>query len=76
MRNVLGKTVWINPASSKDKPIHGIVFAQGHGGTWDRETQCVAPGNLIFGLEQSETLNCTEVVADGTATVCQNYHGQ
>ncbi|KAF4794331.1 uncharacterized protein K02A2.6-like protein [Turdus rufiventris] len=34
MNSILGKTVWISPTSGKDKPIHGIVFAQGPGYTW------------------------------------------
>ncbi|RMC17921.1 hypothetical protein DUI87_05590 [Hirundo rustica rustica] len=33
MRGMLGKTVWINSASSKDNPAHGVVFAQGPGCT-------------------------------------------
>lgn len=50
IENVLGKTVWISLASSKGKPICGIVFAQGPAGTWwvmqrDRETRCIPPGN-------------------------------
>jgi len=34
MNNMLGKTVWVSPASDKGKPIHGITFAQGPGCTW------------------------------------------
>ncbi|RMC20938.1 hypothetical protein DUI87_01791 [Hirundo rustica rustica] len=34
MRGMLGKTVWINSASSKDNPAPGVVFAQGPGCTW------------------------------------------
>jgi len=33
MRNILGKTVWVSPASGKGQPIHGIAFAQGPGCT-------------------------------------------
>ncbi|KAJ7412096.1 hypothetical protein BTVI_47494 [Pitangus sulphuratus] len=33
LKGMLGKTVWITPASSKGKPICGIVFAQGSGST-------------------------------------------
>ncbi|RMC01124.1 hypothetical protein DUI87_22390 [Hirundo rustica rustica] len=33
-RGLLGKTVWIKSASSSDKPIRGVVFAQGPGCTW------------------------------------------
>uniref|UniRef100_A0A8C3ETQ1 ribonuclease H n=1 Tax=Corvus moneduloides TaxID=1196302 RepID=A0A8C3ETQ1_CORMO len=54
LRGILGKTVWINPTSGKDKPIRGIVFAQGPGCTWwvmqkDGETRCVPQGDLILG---------------------------
>ncbi|TRZ07605.1 hypothetical protein HGM15179_019499 [Zosterops borbonicus] len=34
VRSLLEKTVWINSASRTDKPIRGIVFAQGPGCTW------------------------------------------
>lgn len=34
MRNVLGKAVWIHPASGKGKPMCGLAFAQGPGCTW------------------------------------------
>ncbi|TRZ06225.1 hypothetical protein HGM15179_020883 [Zosterops borbonicus] len=34
VRGLLGKTVWISSAPSTDKPIRGIVFAQGPGCTW------------------------------------------
>ncbi|RMC02617.1 hypothetical protein DUI87_20772 [Hirundo rustica rustica] len=34
MKGILRKTVWINPTSSKGRPIRGIVFAQGPGSTW------------------------------------------
>ncbi|KAK4807213.1 hypothetical protein QYF61_024333 [Mycteria americana] len=34
IRNMLGKTVWVTPASGKGKPIRGIAFAQGPGCTW------------------------------------------
>jgi len=33
MQNMLGKTVWVSPASGKGKPIRGIAFAQGPGYT-------------------------------------------
>ncbi|GAB0205097.1 hypothetical protein GRJ2_002975300 [Grus japonensis] len=33
MKNMLGKTVWVIPASGKGKPICGIAFAQGPGCT-------------------------------------------
>ncbi|PKU28912.1 hypothetical protein llap_20783 [Limosa lapponica baueri] len=53
-RNMLGKTVWVFPASGKGKPIHGTVFAQGPGCTWwvmlkNGEVQCVPQGNLTLG---------------------------
>ena len=46
MHNMLGKTVWVSPASGKGKPVCGIAFAQGPGCTWwvmqkDGEVQCV-----------------------------------
>uniref|UniRef100_A0A8U7NWX1 ribonuclease H n=1 Tax=Corvus moneduloides TaxID=1196302 RepID=A0A8U7NWX1_CORMO len=52
VRGLLGKTVWINSASSTDKPIRGVVFAQGPGCTWwvmqkDGTTRCVPQGDLI-----------------------------
>ncbi|KAK4810932.1 hypothetical protein QYF61_013340 [Mycteria americana] len=34
IKNMLGKTVWVTPASGKGKPIRGIAFAQGPGCTW------------------------------------------
>jgi len=34
MRNMLGKTVWVSPASGKCKSIRRIAFAQGPGCTW------------------------------------------
>ncbi|RMC05662.1 hypothetical protein DUI87_17747 [Hirundo rustica rustica] len=54
-RGLLGKTVWIKSASSSDKPIRGVVFAQGPGCTWwimqkDGTTRCVPQGDLIVGL--------------------------
>jgi len=54
MRNMLGKTVWVNPASGKGKPVRGIAFAQGPGCIWwimrkDGEVQCVPHGDLILG---------------------------
>ncbi|RMC21010.1 hypothetical protein DUI87_01866 [Hirundo rustica rustica] len=53
-RGLLGKTVWIKSASSTDKPIHGVVFAQGPGCTWwimqkDGTTRYVPQGDLIVG---------------------------
>ncbi|KAK4828480.1 hypothetical protein QYF61_026705, partial [Mycteria americana] len=33
IKNMLGKTAWVTPASGKGKPIHGIAFAQGPGCT-------------------------------------------
>jgi len=54
MRNMLGKTVWVSPASGKGKPIRGIAFAQGPGCTWwvmpkDGEVRYVPHGDLILG---------------------------
>jgi len=53
VRNMLGKTVWVSPASGKGKPVHGIAFAQGSGCTWwvmqkDEEILCVPHGDLIL----------------------------
>ncbi|RMB93234.1 hypothetical protein DUI87_30356 [Hirundo rustica rustica] len=41
MKGILGKTVWINPTSSKSRPIRGIVFAQGPGSTWWPKESCL-----------------------------------
>ncbi|XP_064902006.1 uncharacterized protein LOC135577289 [Columba livia] len=51
MKNMLGKAVWVTPASGKGKPICGIVFAQGPGSTWwvmlkDGEVRCQPQGDL------------------------------
>ncbi|KAK4819555.1 hypothetical protein QYF61_007066 [Mycteria americana] len=56
IKNMLGKTVWVTPASGKGKPIRGIAFPQGPGCTWwvmreDGEVRCVPQGDLI--LEQT-----------------------
>ena len=60
VKNMLGKTVWVLPASSKGKPIHGIAFARGPGCTcWvmgeDGEIQCVPQGDLILGENSQGT---------------------
>ena len=54
VKNMLGKTVWVLPASGKGKPLHGTVFAQEPGCTWwvmqkDGDVQCVPQGNLMTG---------------------------
>ena len=54
VKNVLGKAVWVFPASGKGKPLCGTVFAQGPGFTWwvmqkNRDVQCVPQGNLMLG---------------------------
>lgn len=54
MRGMLGKTIWINSALSKGKPIREIVFAQGPGYSWsvtqkDGETRCVPQGDSTLG---------------------------
>ena len=53
-KNMLGKAVWVFPASGKGKTLHGTVFAQGPGSTWwviqtNGEVQCVQQGNLMLG---------------------------
>jgi len=55
MWNMLGKTVWVSPASGKGKPVRGIGFAQGPGCSWwvmqkDGEVQCVPHGDSILGV--------------------------
>ena len=54
MKNVLGKTIWVSPATGKDKPIRGITLAQGPSWTWrviwnDREVRCIPQGDVAFG---------------------------
>ena len=54
VKNMLGKAVWVLPASGKGKPLHGTVFAHGPGCTWwvmqkDGDVQCVPQGNLMAG---------------------------
>ena len=54
MQNMLGKTVWVSPASGKGRAVHRIAFAQGPGCTWwvmqkNGEVQCVPHGDLILG---------------------------
>ena len=53
MKNVLGKTVWVSPATVKGKSIHAIAFSQGPGCTWwvmwkDGEVQCVREVDLTL----------------------------
>ena len=53
VKNVLGKAVWVLPASGKGKPLCGTVFAQGPGSTWwvmqkDGNVQCAPRGNLML----------------------------
>jgi len=53
MRNMLGETVWVSPASVKCKPVCGIAFAQGPECTWwvmqnDGEVQRVPHGVQTF----------------------------
>ena len=53
VKNMLGKAVWVIPASEKDKPLRGTVFAQGPGSTWwvmqeNGDVQCVPQGNLML----------------------------
>ncbi|GAB0206855.1 hypothetical protein GRJ2_003151100 [Grus japonensis] len=63
MKNMLGKTVWVIPASGKGKPICGIAFAQGPGCTWwvmrkDGEVLCVPQGDLVLGENSQEIKLC------------------
>ena len=34
VKNMLGKTFWVFPASGKGKSLRGTVFAQGPGSPW------------------------------------------
>ena len=52
-KNMLGKTVWVLPASGKGKPLRGCDFAQGPGCTWwvmqkNGDVHCVPQGNLMM----------------------------
>ena len=54
VKNMLGKAVWVLPASGKGKPLRGTVFAQGPGCTWwvmqkNGDVHCVPQGNLMMG---------------------------
>ena len=54
VKSMLGKVVWVLPASGEGKPFRGTVFAQGPGSTWwvmqkDGDVQCVPQGNLMLG---------------------------
>ncbi|XP_058276310.1 uncharacterized protein LOC131378536 [Hirundo rustica] len=72
VRGLLGKTVWINSASSTEDPIRGIVFAQGPGCTWEgnaerwNHTMCT-PGRFDCWVRTVCNYHC---VLNGTATVC------
>jgi len=51
---MLGKAVWVFPASGKGKPLGGTVFAQEAEFTWwvmqkNADVQCVPQGNLMSG---------------------------
>jgi len=53
LRNMLGRTIWVSPASGKGNPTHRTAFAQGAGWTWwvmwtDRELRCIPHGDLIL----------------------------
>ncbi|TRZ10625.1 hypothetical protein HGM15179_016485 [Zosterops borbonicus] len=47
MKSILGKTVWITPASGKGRPICRIVFAQKPGYTWWELVLAVADPALV-----------------------------
>jgi len=54
VKNMLGKTVWVSPASGKSKPIHRVAFAQQSGYSWwvmqkDGEFWYLPHGDLISG---------------------------
>ena len=54
VKSMMGKAVWVLPASGKGKPLRGTVFAQRPGSTWwvmqkDGCVQCVPQGNLMSG---------------------------
>ncbi|KAJ7411750.1 hypothetical protein BTVI_48714 [Pitangus sulphuratus] len=51
LRGMLGKAVWVTPASGQDKPICEIVFAQGPGHTWWEGTE---DGKQLFGVPPDE----------------------
>ena len=53
IKNMLGQTVWVIPASGKGKPMRGISFAQGPGCTrwlmWkDGQVRCAPQGDWIL----------------------------
>ena len=53
VKSMLGKAVWVLPASGKDRPLCGTVFAQGPGSTWwvmqkDGDVECVPQRNLAL----------------------------
>ncbi|GAB0207223.1 sorting nexin-2 [Grus japonensis] len=65
MKNMLGKTVWVIPASGKGKPICGIAFAQGPGCTWwvmrkDGQVRCAPQGDLILEAIEEVSLDSPE----------------
>ena len=54
VKSMLGKAVWVLPASGMSKPLRGTVFAQGPGSTWwvmqkNGDVQCGPQGNLLLG---------------------------
>lgn len=63
VRNMLGKTVWVIPASSCGKPIRGVAFAQAPAFTWwimqeDGEVRGVRQGDLILGQNKQQFELC------------------
>jgi len=58
-KNMLGKAVWVSPASGKDKPIRRIAFPQWHGCTWFFlcwKTTCASPCPCFLHLSAKREL--------------------
>ncbi|RMB91849.1 hypothetical protein DUI87_31777 [Hirundo rustica rustica] len=53
MKGILGKTVQINPASGRGRPIRGIVFTQGSGSTCSQLVSEPTRGDLPDGCREA-----------------------